>query len=87
MSIVDDIADLLARETMAAMEELDDDRFYDKVNKVIGDVSPTVQEAYTLAIRARLAERRTLDFIKRTVDAKRTGAEAPKAPRGSDAGH
>ena len=87
MSIVDDIADLLARETMTAMELLDDDRFYDKVNKVIGDVSPTVQEAFTLAIRARLAERRTLDFIKRTVDAKRTGAEAPKAPRGSDSGH
>ena len=87
MSIVDDIADLLARETMAAMEAIDDDRFYDKVSKVIGDVSPTVQEAYTLAIRARLAERRTLDFIKRTVDAKRTGAEAPKAPRGSDSGH
>ena len=87
MSIVDDIADLLARETMAAMEAIDDDRFYDKVSKVIGDVSPTVQEAYTLAIRARLAERRTLDFIKRTVDAKRTGGEAPKAPRGSDSGH
>jgi len=87
MSIVDDIADLLARETMAAMAQIDDDRFYDKVAKVIGDVSPTVQEAYTLAIRARLAERRTLDFIKRTVDAKRTGAEAPKAPRGSDTGH
>jgi hypothetical protein len=87
MSIVDDIADLLARETMAAMVDLDDDRFYDKVNKVIGDVSPTVQEAYTLAIRARLAERRTLDFIRRTVEAKRTGAVAPKAPRGSDSGH
>ncbi len=87
MSIVDDIADLLARETMAAMDVIGDDRFYDKVGKVIGDVSPTVQEAYTLAIRARLAERRTMDFIKRTVDAKRTGAEAPKAPRGSDTGH
>ena len=87
MSIVEDIADLLARETMTAMEAIDDDRFYDKVSKVIGDVSPTVQEAYTLAIRARLAERRTLDFIKRTVDAKRTGGEAPKAPRGSDSGH
>lgn len=87
MGVVEDVADLLARETLAAMNELDDDRFYDKVAKVVGDVSPTVQEAYTLAIRARLAERRTLDFIKRTLDAKRTGAEAPKAPRGSDAGH
>ena len=87
MSIVEDIADLLARETLAAMEALDDDRFYDKVSKVIGDVSPTVQEAYTLAVRARLAERRTLDFIKRTLEAKRSGAAAPKAPRGSDAGH
>ncbi|MGQ0565780.1 MAG: hypothetical protein ACT4OK_12005 [Gemmobacter sp.] len=87
MSIVDDIADMLARETVAAMAELDDDRFYDKVAKVVGDISPTVQEAYTLAIRARLAERRTLDFIKRTLDARRTGAEAPKAPRGPDAGH
>ena len=87
MGVVDDVADMLARETVAAMLELDDDRFYDKVAKVVGDVSPTVQEAYTLAIRARLAERRTMDFIKRTVDAKRTGAEAPKVPRGSDAGH
>jgi hypothetical protein len=87
MSIVDDIADMLARETVAAMEELGDDRFYDKVAKVIADVSPTVQEAYTLAIRARLAERRTLDFINRTLAAKRSGGEAPKAPRGSDSGH
>jgi hypothetical protein len=87
MSVVDDIADMLARETVAAMVELDDDRFYDKVAKVIADVSPTVQEAYTLAIRARLTERRALDFIKRTLDAKRSGGEAPKAPRGSDAGH
>ena len=87
MSVVEDIADLLARETLAVMEELDDDRFYDKVSKVIGDVSPTVQEAYTLAIRARLAERRTLDFLRRALAAKRTGAEAPKAPRGSDSGH
>ena len=87
MGVVDDVADMLARETVAAMLELDDDRFYDKVAKVVGDVSPTVQEAYTLAIRARLAERRTLDFINRTLEAKRSGGVAPKAPRGSDPGH
>ena len=87
MSVVEEIADALARETIVVMDEIGDDRFYDKVNKVIGDVSPTVQEAYTLAIRARLAERRTLAFLKATLDAKRSGGEAPKAPRVSDSGH
>jgi hypothetical protein len=74
MGIVDDIADTLARETVAAMAELDDDRFYDKVAKVIVNVSPTVQEAYMLAIRARLAEAQARRFIAATLERHRAAA-------------
>jgi hypothetical protein len=73
MGVVEDIADLLARETVEAMAELDDDRFYDKVAKAIANVSPTVQEAYMLAIRARLAEAHGRRFIAAALDRHRNG--------------
>ena len=68
MGVVEDIADGLARETLQVMAEIGDDRFYEKVSKIIVDVSPTVQEAYMLAVRARLAEARARKFLADTLD-------------------
>lgn len=67
MSVVEDIADGLARETLEVMAEIGDDRFYEKMGKILVDVSPTVQEAYMLAIRARLAEARGKKFLADTL--------------------
>ncbi len=63
MSALEDLADTLARDTIAAMEELGDDRFYMEVSKVLGATSPTTQEAFMTAIRVRLAERRAREFL------------------------
>jgi len=87
MSLTDDLADALARDVIAAMDELGDDRFYEKVGKVLGELSPTLQEAFMTAMRVRLSEARARRFLEAALKAKRTGGLAPVAPRGSDTGH
>ena len=58
MSFVEDLADTLARDTLVACAELDDDRLYEEVSKAIAVLSPTLQEAFMTSIRIRLAEQR-----------------------------
>lgn len=87
MGVIEDMGDALARDVIDAMDELGDDRFYDKVSKVLADASPTMQEAFMTAIRVRLAERRGRAFLERALKAKREGGEMPRAPIGSDGGH
>ncbi len=87
MSEVDDLAHALARDVIAALDELGDDRFYDKVGKVLADSSPTMQEAFMTAVRVRLAERRGRAFLEQALKARRGQGPAPKVPRGPDAGH
>ena len=56
MSLVDDLAAKLAFDVCNALDDLGDDRFYDKVSKVILEVSPTMQEGFNTAIKVILAE-------------------------------
>ena len=87
MGILQDLTEALARDTVAAMDEIGDESLHDKVAKVLLDMSPTTQEAYITAMRALLAERKGRAYLERTLKAKREGLDAPAAPRGSDAGH
>lgn len=87
MPLLQDLTEKLALDTMKAMDELGDDRLFERVAKVLLDASPTTQEAYLTAMKALLAERKGRDFLNRTVKAMRAGAEAPAAPRASDGGH
>ncbi|WP_102223320.1 hypothetical protein [Acidimangrovimonas sediminis] len=64
MSLVEELADALSDDTMKAMLENGDDRFYEKVAKVIGISSPTLEEAYLTSIRIRLAEQRARRFLE-----------------------
>lgn len=81
MSKLQDLADQLAEDVLAAEAELDDDRFYEKVAKVLMAASPTFQEAYITSIRVRLAERRGREFLEKALAAKRGEiAEEPVAP-------
>ncbi|MFZ5750891.1 MAG: hypothetical protein ACOY5U_07465 [Pseudomonadota bacterium] len=86
MGVTDDLGDALARDVLAAMEELGDDRFYEKVARTVGASSPTLQEAFMTSIRIRLAEIRGRQFLERALEAKRTGAKMPEAPRPVDPG-
>jgi len=88
MGVVEDLGDGLAKATLDAMTEIDDDRFYEKVGRVVGASSPTLQEAFMTSIRIRLAERRGQEFVAKALEAARTGAKAPDAPRNLSAdGH
>ena len=81
MSRLQELADQLADDVLAAESELDDDRFYEKISQVLLAASPTFQEAYMTSIRVRLAERRGRDFLVKALAAKRGEIEeAPVAP-------
>jgi cytochrome P450 len=58
MGVAEDLADALARDVIAAADELGDERLITEISTVLGASSPTTQEAYMTAIRVRLAERR-----------------------------
>lgn len=86
MALLDELADALAFDTMAAMKEMDDDRFFMEIGKVIGTSSPSLQEAFLTSVRLRLAEARGRRFMEQALEAKRKGAKAPEAPRDTEVG-
>jgi hypothetical protein len=85
MGVIEDLGDELAVETLKAMEELGNDRFYNDVAKVVGASSPTLQEAFLTSMRIRLAALRGTKFIEATLKARREGGKAPDAPRDTSA--
>ena len=87
MSVLDDMGDALARDVISAMEELGDDRFFDKVSKVLLDASPTMQEAFLTAFRVRVAEKRGRAYIEAALKAKREGREGPRVILDQGGGH
>jgi protein-disulfide isomerase-like protein with CxxC motif len=56
MSILESIADELARNALVLEEELADENVVEQIAKHIGTSSPTVEEAFRTAIRMRRAE-------------------------------
>ncbi len=87
MGILQDLTEALARDTIKAMDEFGDERLHERVAKVLLDMSPTTQEAYTTAMRALLAERKGRAYLEQTIKARREGGTAPKAPFSADGGH
>ncbi|SHH77235.1 hypothetical protein [Marivita hallyeonensis] len=68
MSMVDELAERLADDTLKAMKHLDDDRFFMEVAAELGAASTTLEEAFLTAVRVRLAERKARAFIKGRID-------------------
>ena len=62
-NIVDELADKLAKDVIAAAEELDDDLLPNRVAEVIGASSPSTEEAFRTAVRVRMAEARARRFL------------------------
>lgn len=73
MSFIEDLADDLARDVIAAQGKLGDERFYEKVGRALGEASPTLQEAFLTSIRIRLAEARGRAVLERAL----AGAAGP----------
>jgi len=64
MGVVEDLADQLAQDALEAAAKLDDDTILAKIGDVLGASSATTHEAYSTAIRVRLAERRAREFLQ-----------------------
>jgi hypothetical protein len=83
MSVVEELADKLARDTIKAMDALGDENLPDQVAAVLGASSPSSEEIFRAAVRIRLAERRARSFlndhVERALEARRRGEEAPEA--------
>lgn len=67
MGVTEDLADALARDTIAAKEKLGDEDLIAKVAKELGATSTTLEEAFMTSVRVRLAERRGRLFLKKYV--------------------
>ncbi|MEZ5797147.1 MAG: hypothetical protein R3D63_06500 [Paracoccaceae bacterium] len=87
MSFIQDLADKLAKDVIDAQGELQNDRFYEQVGRVLMEASPTLNEAFMTSIRIRLAELRGRQFFERALKAKRQGEAAPEAPKDLSLGH
>ena len=74
MSITEEIADQLARDAIAAAEDLGDDNLIAELAKMIGTFSATTQEAFMTAIRVRISEKRAQKFLADKI------AKGPKDP-------
>lgn len=84
MPSLQDMADKLADDVLAAEAELGDDRFYEKVSAILLAASPTFNEAFMTAVRVRLAERRGREVLVRALATRRgESAETPAAAPGT----
>ena len=75
MSVLEEVADGLAKRVTGMMEDMNDDAMERRIADEIGSSSPTVQEAFLTAMRLRKAEVRghiLLDMYER-------GENVPKA--------
>ena len=65
MSMLEDVADGLARRTLALIEATGDETLEKKVAEEIGASSPTLQESFSTAMRIRKAEARAMRMLAR----------------------
>jgi hypothetical protein len=78
MGIIEELADKLAEDTIAAANDLDDPKLIDEIAKSLADTSSTTQEAFLTSVRVRLAEARARKFL----EARIARARAAKKPDG-----
>ncbi|WP_425090206.1 hypothetical protein [Tropicimonas sp. S265A] len=64
MGVIEDLADDLARDTIAAAEELGDEQLVRLVGEQLGASSSTMQEAYLTSVRVRQAELRARKYLE-----------------------
>jgi hypothetical protein len=75
MGVIEELADALARDVIAAAEELGDEDLIMEIGKVLLVSSSVTQEAYMTAVRVRLAERRARAALAERL------AKGPTGPR------
>ncbi|MDG3039979.1 hypothetical protein [Roseicyclus marinus] len=73
--IAEDLADKLARDTIAAAEALGDDRLVEQIAQALGASSPTTEELFRTLVRVRMAEERARKLLDARIAAARKAAE------------
>jgi len=72
---ITDLADRLARDAVAAEEELQDDRLIEQLSTTIGAASMTLQEAFMTSVRIRRAEKRGRAWLEQRITSAKAAAE------------
>lgn len=67
--IAEELADQLARDTIAAAENLGDDRLIEQIATAIGASSPTTEELFRTLVRVRIAEARARKLLEQKIAA------------------
>ncbi|WP_212523280.1 hypothetical protein [Actibacterium sp. MT2.3-13A] len=81
MGLIEELADKLARDAIAAAEDLDDPRLIDDIARMLADTSSTTKEAFMTSVRVRLAEARARKFLEARIAKARAAAKTtPGAP-------
>lgn len=75
MSILEDLADKLAQDALAAAEESGDDTLIEMISRELGSSSQTTQEAFNTAIRMRTAEARARAAMREQLTKAHTSAD------------
>ncbi|PTQ71854.1 hypothetical protein [Celeribacter persicus] len=84
MGIMEDLADDLAKDTIAALDIIQDEQLIQDVSRVIGASSVTTQEAFMTAARVRLAEKRARDYLQKRIAEAKGGRAASAPPPGAE---
>ena len=69
------LASKLAEDVVAAMKEMDDERFFTEVAQVISASSQSLEEAFLTEVRIRMTEKQARDFLTRRLAEFRAGKE------------
>lgn len=72
MGIFDDLADNLAKDTIAASEKLNDPKLIEDVGEQLKALSSTSHEAYMTSVRIRLSEKRARAYLEKRLAAANT---------------
>ncbi|ALI54504.1 hypothetical protein [Celeribacter marinus] len=80
MGITEDLADQLAKDTIAALELFENEEVIQDIARVIGAGSVTTQEAYLTAARVRLSEKRGRDYLLQRIAEAKAGKAASAPP-------
>lgn len=78
MSITEQLADALARDVLAAMDEMGEERFHLEIGKMLASLSLSLEEGFMTAMRVRLAERRAREMLNRRLTTFRKAAAEAK---------
>ena len=64
MSLAQQLAEQLAKDTVAASEKLGDENLPEEIARAIGASSPTTEEHFRTAVRTILAEKRARKLLE-----------------------